>query len=241
MSRLKPPPLACRQRPSPNFGSRPDGATIDMLILHYTGMTNAEAALARLCDPAAQVSCHWLIEEDGTVWLIVPEEFRAWHAGASYWRGETDINSRSIGIELVNPGHELGYRAFPQAQMAALVNVSRAILARHPIPPNRVLGHSDVAPRRKSDPGERFDWTHLAAHGIGLWPEPSLIATECDPAEGLARIGYEVGEAGADPALLTAFQRHFRPGLIDGFLDAETRRRIAQTAAVFAAGAIPLR
>ena len=148
--------------PSPNHDDR-GGAAIDMLVLHYTGMKTAEAALERLCDPAAKVSAHYTIDEDGTVYAHVPEARRAWHAGVSFWAGATDINSRSIGIELVNPGHEFGYRDFPDAQIAALITLCHGILLRHPIPSARVLGHSDVAPARKEDPGELFPWERLAA------------------------------------------------------------------------------
>jgi N-acetylmuramoyl-L-alanine amidase len=208
------------ERPSPNHGPRPDGGIIDILLLHYTGMDSTEAALARLCDPGAEVSCHWLIDEDGTIHRLVDEERRAWHAGASFWAGARDINSRSIGIELVNPGHDLGYRPFPPAQMTALAELARGILARHQIPPHRVLAHSDVAPERKQDPGELFDWAWLAEQGIGLWPAPDAGPDSTD----LARIGYENGDA----ASVIAFQRHWRPSRVDGVLDAETRSRIAQ-------------
>ena len=163
---------AAIERPSPNHDARPAGKPIDILLLHYTGMRDAEAALRRLTDPAAKVSSHYLIDEDGATYRLVDEGRRAWHAGVSYWGGERDINGVSIGIELVNPGHEFGYRPFPQPQMEALVELGRAILARHPIPPARVLGHSDVAPTRKTDPGELFDWRALAEAGIGLWPTP---------------------------------------------------------------------
>ncbi len=221
---------------------------IDMLILHYTGMVTAQAALERLCDPAAEVSAHYLIDEDGTVWQLVDESRRAWHAGRAFWAGETDINGCSIGIELANPGHEHGYRPFPEPQIAALEELSGAILARHAIPAERVLGHSDVAPLRKEDPGELFPWQRLAAAGIGLWPdftmpaappEPSISTARCN----LAGIGYEIGapalaESGSasngalDAAVVTAFQRHYRPKCCDGVLDAETARRIALLAAV---------
>ena len=205
-------------RPSPNFDVR--AAPPDILLLHYTGMQSAEAALERLCDPAAEVSCHWLIDRDGTVYRLVDEDRRAWHAGQSFWAGARDINSRSIGIELVNPGHELGYPDFPPAQMAALAELSRGILARHPIPRHRVLGHSDVAPERKRDPGEKFDWAWLADQGIGLWPALDDGAESSD----LTRIGYQSNDA----ASVIAFQRHWRPARVDGLLDAGTRRRIAQ-------------
>ena len=146
------------------------GAAVDTLILHYTGMPSAAAALERLCDPAAAVSAHYLIDEDGSTTRLVPEERRAWHAGASIWAGRARLNDCSIGIELVNPGHEWGYRPFTEAQYASCIALCRAILERWPIPPHRVLAHSDVAPERKQDPGELFDWARLGAAGIGLWP-----------------------------------------------------------------------
>lgn len=228
--------MQLRDRPSPNFGPRPAGMAVDMLILHYTGMTSAEAALERLCSPEAQVSAHYLIEEDGTVWRLVPEEQRAWHAGVSAWGGRRDINDRSIGIELANPGHDFGYRDFPEAQMAALETLCREILARHPIPPRQVLGHSDVAPQRKIDPGERFDWQRLARAGIGFWPESAAPAArdlaECQLL--LAAIGYETPQTGALDAetrrVVAAFQRHFRPARCDGEPDPETRALIAALA-----------
>ncbi len=153
--------------PSPNFGPRPDGIVIDMLVIHYTGMPSGAAALRRLCDPVAEVSAHYLIEEDGRLFRLVGEAERAWHAGVASWRGESNINDRSIGIELVNPGHDYGYRPFPAAQMAALIALAGDILTRHPILTRNVVGHSDVAPSRKQDPGELFDWHALAAAGIG--------------------------------------------------------------------------
>ncbi len=200
---------------------------IDILLLHYTGMSSAQAALDRLCDPEAGVSCHWLIEEDGTVWQLVDEQHRAWHAGVAYWAGETDINSRSIGIELVNPGHEFGYRPFPKAQMQAIATLAREILSRHKIPPHRVLGHSDVAPERKMDPGELFDWAWLAGQGVGIWPSGEMVEPSPGPAEDLRRIGYRVGEEGPDPAVIAAFQRHFLPETLSRVLDAATRLRLA--------------
>lgn len=172
------------ERPSPNHDSR-EGQAIDMLLLHYTGMPSGEAALERLCDPNAEpgrVSAHYCIEEDGTIYRLVPEERRAWHAGVSSWSGESNINARSIGIELVNPGHEFGYRPFPEAQMLSLIELSQEILNRNTIRPDRVLGHSDVAPLRKEDPGELFDWARLAAAGIGLWPMGEGPARSADRA-----------------------------------------------------------
>ncbi|MEA2755042.1 MAG: N-acetylmuramoyl-L-alanine amidase [Aliidongia sp.] len=214
------------ERPSPNHGPRRPGAPIDLLLLHYTGMATADAALERLTDPVAEVGCHWLIDEDGTIYRLIDEDRRAWHAGRGFWAGERDVNSRSIGIELVNPGHEFGYRPFPPVQMAALVELARGILARHPIPPHRVLGHSDVAPDRKRDPGELFDWAWLAARGIGVWPAPAADVLSLDVAADLARIGYEK----ANVATIAAFQRHFHTARIDGVADGGTRSRIAQIA-----------
>lgn len=237
------------RRPSPNVDARPGDGRVDMLILHYTGMRTAKEALDRLCDPAARVSAHYLIDEDGTTWQLVAEEQRAWHAGVSSWRARGDINAVSIGIELVNPGHEFGYRAFPEAQMAALETLARGILARHPIPPRHVIGHSDVAPLRKQDPGELFDWLRLARAGIGFWPDfgasasaprlPSQGGATADIQRLLAAIGYGCPQTGAldaeTVAVLTAFQRHYRPARCDGAADDETRRRIALLAQALAA------
>ena len=216
------------ERPSPNYNNRPAGKPIDMLVLHYTGMRDAEAALTRLTDPEAQVSSHYLIDEEGKTYRLVDESNRAWHAGVSYWAGERDINGVSIGIELVNPGHDFGYRPFPEAQMAALIALGREILARHRIPASRVLGHSDVAPARKIDPGELFDWQRLAKAGIGRWPLPAKgPADAASVRAGLGKIGYEVSAEGVKDKTtrqsLSAFQRHFRPAKIDGIADDETR------------------
>ena len=193
-----------------------------MLVLHYTGMLTAEDALARLCDPSAKVSAHYLVDEDGVVYRLVAEERRAWHAGVAFWRGETNINSRSVSIELANPGHEWGYRPFPEAQMAALAALAKDILQRHPIPPRNVVGHSDIAPDRKLDPGEKFDWACLAADGIGLWPARGSAAAG-PLRDMLAEYGYDISarHAGA------AFQRHFRPARIDGAADDETSALLA--------------
>ena len=208
------------ERPSPNHDSRNEegrgGGAIDMLLLHYTGMPSAEAALSRLTDPAARVSAHYTIDEDGTIYVHVPEARRAWHAGVSHWAGLDNVNANSIGIELVNPGHEWGYRPFPEAQIAALIPLCHSILARLPIPSARVLGHSDVAPSRKEDPGELFPWARLAEAGIGLWPqkrEPGLGP------EALTRFGYDPNAP--QDKVITAFQRHFRPRKLDGVWDAE--------------------
>ncbi len=221
-------------RPSPNHDARPPGQAVDILLLHYTDMESAKAALDRLCDPGAKVSAHYCVDEDGTVYRLVGEERRAWHAGAAGWAGASDINARSIGIELVNPGHSCGYRPFPEAQMAALIGLAKEVLARHPIPPARVLGHSDVAPARKQDPGELFDWRALAEAGIGLWPEATAPPdTPPDIAEvqaRLARFGYAVprhGSLDADTrAVLAAFQRHFRPAAVTGEVDGETAAKL---------------
>ncbi len=221
--------------PSPNFDARARGAAIDILLLHYTGMATAEAALARLAEPAAKVSAHYLIDEDGQAYAMVAEEARAWHAGVSGWAGESDVNSRSIGIELVNPGHDLGYMDFPEAQIGALITLASGILARHPITPWRVLGHSDVAPRRKQDPGERFPWARLAAAGIGLYPPDDLAPLPRAPrdsafAADLTRFGYPLtADATADElrCTVTAFRRHFRPGHLTGPLDGTDAARLA--------------
>jgi N-acetylmuramoyl-L-alanine amidase len=215
-----------RTRPSPNHNERQ--RPVSMLVLHYTGMATGAAALDRLCEAAAAVSSHYLVEEDGTVWSLVPEERRAWHAGAAFWRGESDVNSASIGIEIVNPGHEFGYRDFPEPQMGAVEALAGDIVRRHGIAPWNVVGHSDVAPRRKQDPGELFDWWRLARAGIGLFPE-APAAPSPDAAADLARIGYETEDLAAT---VTAFQRRFRPARLDGVLDDETRGLIAAVAAL---------
>ncbi len=210
--------------PSPNCDDRGSGFTVDMLVLHYTGMETAAAALDRLKDPKAEVSAHYLIDEDGTVHRLVDEKMRAWHAGVAHWRGRTDINARSIGIELVNPGHEWGYREFPEAQLRELEAVCFGVLTRHPIPARNVVGHSDVAPTRKTDPGELFPWARLAGKGIGLWPgeADNLIMDQPVLADALREIGYDVTDFNA---ALKAFQRHFRPDRVTGRIDAETARR----------------
>jgi N-acetylmuramoyl-L-alanine amidase len=215
--------------PSPNREPRPAGAAVDLLLLHYTGMLTGAAALERLCAPEAKVSAHYLIEEDGRVIRLVPEAARAWHAGMACWAGARDINDRSIGIELVNPGHAFGYRPFPEPQVAALIALGAAIRARHPIPAHRVLGHSDVAPARKQDPGELFPWARLASHGLGVWPveapEPAAAPARAWLLQRLARIGY-CGEA-SDTDLIAAFQRHWRPEAVTGTADAGTAARLA--------------
>lgn len=205
-------------RPSPNFDAREPDVPVDMLVLHYTGMPSGEEALARLTDVEHQVSAHYLIEEDGRIFALVDEADRAWHAGVSYWRGHRNINARSIGIELVNPGHEFGYRAFPEVQMQSLEALALEILSRHPIPPRNVVGHSDIAPTRKNDPGELFDWRSLAAQGIGVWPERA----DHGPAnvmDALSLIGYDTVDYART---LAAFQRHFRQSEVHGVADPDT-------------------
>lgn len=211
--------------PSPNFGPRPT-ARLDMLVLHYTGMDSGPAALDRLCDPQAQVSSHYLVEDDGRIFALVAEDHRAWHAGLSHWRGEGDVNSRSIGIEIVNAGHEFGLPDFPQVQIQAVIGLCQDILSRHPIPARNVVGHADISPTRKNDPGELFPWDQLAANGIGLWPfsgnEISSISDQL-AWDGLAAFGYDL----TDPtAALVAFQRHFRPQRVDGRWDGQCKGRL---------------
>jgi N-acetylmuramoyl-L-alanine amidase len=232
------PALPIRDLPSPNQDERT--GPVDMLILHYTGMKTAREAIDRLRDPAAAVSSHYVVDEDGTVTRLVPEERRAWHAGVSHWRGHAALNGRSIGIEIVNPGHEWGYRDFPVLQLAAVCDLCLLILSRHPIPARNVVGHSDVSPDRKQDPGERFDWRALAENGVGLWPQdapdlgttgPVRDAAGLRPVRAaLAEIGYRVGLEGAlDPALsavLRAFQRHWRPEAVTGQADDGTLVRL---------------
>ncbi len=242
--------LVPRDRPSPNHDARPAGTPIDTLVVHYTGMKTAAEALARLCDPAAKVSAHYVIEEDGSTWQLVDEARRAWHAGVSSWRGRREINDVSIGIELVNPGHDWGYRPFPVLQLAALADLGLALLSRHPIAARNIVAHSDIAPARKQDPGELFDWRELAANGVGLWPEgvgdagpggTARDAAALAPVRAALRaVGYAVAAEGAlDPALaavLRAFQRHWRPEAVTGQADDGTRLRLAAVAAMVGVG-----
>ncbi|MEX0921910.1 MAG: N-acetylmuramoyl-L-alanine amidase [Rhodovibrionaceae bacterium] len=209
------------QRPSPNHNERSPGRSVDILLLHYTGMRSGAEALARLCDPAAKVSAHYLIEEDGRLFQMVPEDRRAWHAGLACWGGDSDVNGCSLGIELVNPGHEFGYRSFPEAQMRSLLGLAEELCRRHPIPSHRVLGHSDVAPLRKEDPGELFDWPRLAAAGLGILPRPGQVLEETAAKARLSAFGYGYLEEDF-AAVLRAFQRRFRPAAITGALDGET-------------------
>lgn len=223
---------------SPNCGPRkPEKGVapiIDTLVIHYTGMMPTIRARDWLCDPVSQVSAHYLIDEDGTTWRMVAEKDRAWHAGVGAWRGWRDINSRSIGIELSNPGHDYGYQVFPDTQIEVLVELAKGILDRHPIPVCNVVAHSDIAPSRKIDPGELFPWDRLAANGIGVWPDQvSAAVTEEDAAQTLQAIGYDVAENDFKD-VLSAFQRRFRPARFDGMLDHETRGCIAAVHALVA-------
>jgi N-acetylmuramoyl-L-alanine amidase len=207
--------------PSPNFDAR--SGEVQHLVLHYTGMQTAAAAVERLCDPAAKVSSHYVVDEDGTVYCLVEEQFRAWHAGISYWRGMQGLNESSIGIESVNPGHEWGYRAFPDVQIGAVLGLAQGILRRHPIPARNVVGHSDIAPDRKQDPGELFPWRDFAGQGVGIWTD--AVAPAGDLAADLAAIGYDTSLP--MPDVVTAFQRHFLPGQVTGEADAMTCGRAA--------------
>ena len=230
--------LRYEQIPSRNHGARVADKPVDILLLHYTGMASEVGALGWLTSPQSNVSAHYFVGEDGRIVQMVDEADRAWHAGKSFWAGESDINSRSIGIEIANPGHEFGYRRFPPAQIAAVIALCRDIVSRHPIPPARVLAHSDVAPLRKEDPGELFPWGELAAAGIGHWVMPEVVVA--GPSLRLGDSGTAVAELkqrfraygyglGAESvfdeetaAVVRAFQRHFRPALVDGIADVST-------------------
>ncbi|WP_153768237.1 N-acetylmuramoyl-L-alanine amidase [Labrenzia sp. CE80] len=230
--------VTARVHPSPNHGERAPGSRIDMLILHYTGMQDADSALRRLCDPRSEVSAHYFVYEDGSILQCVPEARRAWHAGKGSWQGRADINSRSIGVEIVNPGHEWGYCDFPDIQIDAVANLCADICRRHDIQPRMVLAHSDVAPGRKEDPGEKFPWAELTHRQVGHYVEPAPITSGLfmqlgesgQPVEAvqsmLALYGYDVGITGsfdeATQAAVTAFQRHFRPAKVDGVVDQST-------------------
>ncbi len=207
------------QAPSPNYNIR--ALPISMLLLHYTGMQSGQAALQRLTDAQSNVSAHYLVDEDGRIFALVDEANRAWHGGTGSWRGITDINSASIGIEIVNPGHEWGYRAFPQAQMDAVIQLSQAILNRHAIPAHNIIGHSDSAPTRKQDPGELFDWKLLADNDIGQWYAPTTAQAS---AVQLADYGYDITHL--EQAII-AFQRHFRPDNLSGIWDDECAEILA--------------
>lgn len=225
--------------PSPNFDARTTPPSV--LVLHYTGMRTGEEALARLRDPEAKVSSHYVVEEDGRIFRLVAEERRAWHAGVSFWRGRRNINGDSLGIEIVNPGHEFGYRPFPEAQVAAVTALVADIRSRWTIEDRDVVGHSDVAPTRKDDPGELFPWKRLAQAGHGLWaeasPAPGAPIGEGEQGAavfalqaGFTRLGYDLPPSGdfdaGTTAVVRAFQRHWRPERVDGLADGETRARL---------------
>jgi N-acetylmuramoyl-L-alanine amidase len=208
--------------PSPNFDERDQ--PVSMIVLHYTGMADAQSAIDRLRDPASRVSCHYLVDEDGTIHRMVPEEKRAWHSGRSWWRGNSGVNDVSIGIEIVNPGHEHGYREFPEEQIDALIRLVADVKERHGITRGNVVGHSDVAPARKQDPGELFPWSRLAKLRLAL-PRPTHNLmdpgwTDAGFLLALERFGYDVSDR---TAAVVAFQRRFRPELIDGEIDGECR------------------
>lgn len=224
--------------PSPNFGERNNGRAADMILLHYTGMPDVEGAIAQLCTPGTDVSAHYIVLEDGRIVQSVPEAKRAWHAGVSSWAGEEDINSCSIGVEIINRGHDWGYPDFPSRQIAAVIALCRGIILRRKIAPHRVLAHSDVAPSRKKDPGEKFPWHLLANSGVGHWVQPAPIARGetlklgsisnevADLQAALAKYGYNIPTHGkfdgATMEVVAAFQRHFRPARVDGIADIST-------------------
>jgi N-acetylmuramoyl-L-alanine amidase len=254
--------LRFTDRPSPNFDTRT--RAIDLVVLHYTGMQDAATALTRLTDPAPvagkypgpwqkddvapdaplpRVSTHYVVDEAGGIFRIVDEEARAWHAGVSSWRGEGDVNSRAIGIEIVNGGHDFGLPDFPDAQIEAVIALVGDILQRRSLKPASVVAHSDIAPQRKLDPGEKFPWKRLANAGVSVWPQHAVEADapHIDPVvalqERLARIGYAVEATGsinpATKAALAAFQRRFRPARIDGAADEETLALLAAVSRQF--------
>lgn len=244
--------LASRVVPAVNVEARRGGLRPRLLILHYTGMRSAEKAVHWLACAESRVSCHYVIDEGGGVTQLVPEALRAWHAGVAHWRSESDINSASIGIEIQNPGHELGYSDFPAAQMEAVAALGRDIVRRHGMSPWDVLAHSDVAPSRKIDPGEKFDWRFLHERGVGHWVEPAAIdASEAGLAAGAAgrevlevqtalrSYGYGIKPTGVlDPETwfaLRAFQLHFRPSRVDGALDTSTRMTLERVLAALPA------
>lgn len=224
---------------SPNFNERL--VPPDLVVLHYTGMRTGPEALERLCAADSKVSAHYMVEEDGRVFRLVHEARRAWHAGLSSWKGETDINGRSIGIEIVNPGHEFGYRPFPDAQIAAVIELLADIRTRWDIEDGRIVGHADVAPERKEDPGELFPWKRLAEAGHGLWVEPDAApgqplgegeegAGVFALQAGFTRLGYDCAPSGKfdahTAAVVRAFQRHWRQEKVDGIADGMTRARL---------------
>ena len=239
-------------RPSPNHGERAGGVSPDMLILHYTGFhpdyaeawlaDPGKAAMDWLCNPVSQVSSHYLVEMDGRIIQLVPEARRAWHAGVSAWKGETDINSASVGIEIVNLGHDHGLPPYPHVQIDAVIRLCKDIIQRRNVRPENVLAHSDIAPDRKGDPGEHFPWERLYSNGIGIWPDPASPSSSIGAdrvlqrgqngeevrafQQALLEFGYDVKVTGdydlATEKVVRAFQRHFRQEKCDGIADAET-------------------
>jgi N-acetylmuramoyl-L-alanine amidase len=242
MNDFAPDFAAARVRVSPNFGQRAGGVRPSMIVLHYTGMVSGQAAEDWLCNLDSQVSSHYLVHVDGAVVQFVPEAERAWHAGKSFWRGLSDINSASIGVEIVNPGHEFGYVDFPRNQMDAVIELCRSITARHAIAPEMLLGHSDVAPGRKVDPGERFNWRMLSKAGLGHYVAPSPIRDGSAKApisttgdvlrlqSMLQQYGYGLEATGQYDArtqtVVAAFQQHFRQRRVDGVADHSTLRTL---------------
>jgi len=223
--------------PSPNFNDRRDGKHPSILVMHYTGMQSAEAAVARMCDPLSAVSAHFVVEEGGAVRMLVDPSKRAWHAGQSFWRGERDINSVSIGIEIVNPGHEFGYVPFPEVQMEAVCNLSLDLMKEHGILSGHVVAHSDIAPARKADPGELFGWKNLAMAGVGVWPQPDemdwsaaqkIVHDDTELRRAFLRFGYDPECELMD--IVMAFQRHYCPQrVLDGngaVMDGESVARL---------------
>lgn len=235
--------------PSPNFGQRPMAP--DTVIIHYTGMVSAAASLERLCDPGAEVSAHFLIDEAGTQYSLVDPDMRAWHAGVSQWAGRDNANDWSLGIELQNKGHEHGYHPFPDAQINSLLSLLGDLASRYDIPPTRYLGHSDIAPDRKQDPGEKFPWARLASEGFGVWPktEPHSVTSPFDQAQEnpeawlldqsvdemapFTAIGYRSTQALDKRSIVAAFQRHWAPSTVTGVITRETFARARQVAAMF--------
>ena len=242
MSGFLPDEPCAEVRVSPNFGPRRETLRPDMIVLHYTGMATGAAAEAWLCDPASEVSSHYLVHEDGRIVQMVRESDRAWHAGASSWFGRTDINSCSVGIEIVNPGHTLGYSTFPKRQIEAVIGLCKGIIGRHSVAAQRVLAHSDIAPGRKIDPGEKFPWKALFAAGVGHFVPAAPIRRgpvlkagdtggEVEALQSmLALYGYGVEISGAfdrqTEMVVEAFQRHFRPRLVNGVADGSTVRTL---------------
>ncbi len=217
-------------RYSPNHNARP-ARPVSLIVMHYTGMVSGEAALERLCNPESKVSAHYLVEEDGRVFALVEEDRRAWHAGVGEWRGQVNINDVSIGIEIVNPGHEHGYRPFPQPQTEAVRGLAQDIMRRHDIPAEGVVAHSDIAPARKKDPGEWFPWERLAGHGIGVWPGPASGETPLWQTEEAAAQLHAYGYMRAQTeemfaCVISAFQRHYDPGQVTGLWNGSAQVRL---------------